>query len=127
MHFQFRHQLANYLIRHNFDELDLYIASHPGEMYDFLRVKSIRGIDRSDSIFFRSLVGYDKHRRRPFICLNLKIIDRETDIHRIIFEGIQELDTIVTISREDSVSESFFLAMHYCEQIGFKVAFGNRS
>ena len=127
MHFQFRHQMANYLIRHNFNELDLYIASHPAEMYDFLRVKTIRDIHRSDSIFFEKIVGYDKTRRRPFICLNFKMIDRETDIHRIIFEGIQEVDTIVTISREDSVSESFFLAMHYCQQVGIKVAFGNRS
>ncbi len=96
-------------------------------MYDFLRVKTIRDIHRSDSIFFEKIVGYDKTRRRPFICLNFKMIDRETDIHRIIFEGIQEVDTIVTISREDSVSESFFLAMHYCQQVGIKVAFGNRS
>jgi hypothetical protein len=127
MHFQFRHQLTNYLIRHNFDELDLYFASHPAEMYEFLRVKAICGIEKSESIFYEKIVGYDKKRRRAFICINMLMLENETNLHRVIREGIQEADTIVTISREDSVAESFILASQYCEKIGIKVAFGNQS
>ena len=127
MHFQFLHHQSKYLIRHNFDELDLYFASHPAEMYIFLRVESICGIEKSESIFYDKIVGYDKKRRRVFICINMLILDNENHLHRIIREGIQEADTIVTISREDSVAESFMLASQYCEKIGIKVAFGNQS
>ena len=127
MHFQFLHHQSKYLIRHNFDELDLYFASHPAEMYIFLRVESICGIEKSESIFYDKIVGYDKKRRRVFICINMLILDNENHLHRIIREGIQEADTIVTISREDSVAESFILASQYCEKIGIKVAFGNQS
>lgn len=127
MHFQFLHHQSKYLIRHNFDELDLYFASHPAEMYIFLRVESICGIEKSESIFYDKIVGYDKKRRRVFICINMLMLDNEKHLHRIIREGIQEADTIVTISREDSVAESFILASQYCEKIGIKVAFGNQS
>jgi len=94
-------------------------------MYEFLRVKAICGIEKSESIFYEKIVGYDKKRRRAFICINMLMLDNETNLHRIIREGIQEADTIVTISREDSVAESFILASYYCEKIGIKVAFGN--
>jgi len=127
MHFQFLHHQSKYLIRHNFDELDLYFASHPAEIYIFLKVESICGIEKSESIFYDKIVGYDKKRRRVFICINMLILDNENHLHRIIREGIQEADTIVTISREDSVAESFILASQYCEKIGIKVAFGNQS
>jgi hypothetical protein len=96
-------------------------------MYIFLRVESICGIEKSESIFYDKIVGYDKKRRRVFICINMLILDNENHLHRIIREGIQEADTIVTISREDSVAESFILATQYCEKIGIKVAFGNQS
>lgn len=127
MHFQFLHHQSKYLIRHNFDELDLYFASHPAEMYIFLKVESICGIEKSESIFYDKIVGYDKKRRRVFICINMLMLDNENHLHRIIREGIQEADTIVTISREDAVAESFILASQYCEKIGIKVAFGNQS
>jgi hypothetical protein len=127
MHFQFLHHQSKYLIRHNFDELDLYFASHPAEMYIFLKVESICGIEKSESIFYDKIVGYDKKRRRVFICINMLMLDNEKHLHRIIREGIQEADTIVTISREDAVAESFILASQYCEKIGIKVAFGNQS
>ena len=127
MHFQFLHHQSKYLIRHNFDELDLYFASHPAEMYIFLKVESICGIEKSESIFYDKIVGYDKKRRRVFICINMLMLDNEINLHRIIREGIQEADTIVTISREDAVAESFILASQYCEKIGIKVAFGNQS
>ena len=127
MHYQSKHQLNRYLIRHNFGELDIYIASHPAEIYDYFRVKTIREIDRFDALFLEKVVGYDKFRRKPFICINMMILDNHLDLHRIIREGIQEADTIVAISREDSISESFMLATTYCQQIGFPVAFGNWS
>jgi len=127
MHFQFLHHQSKYLIRHNFDELDLYFASHPAEIYIFLKVESICGIEKSESIFYDKIVGYDKKRRRVFICINMLMLDNEINLHRIIREGIQEADTIVTISREDPVAESFILASQYCEKIGIKVAFGNQS
>lgn len=127
MHYKSKHQLNNYLIRHNFYELDIYIASHPAEMYQYLRVKSIREIDRFDALFLEKIVGYDKRRRRAFICINMLMMDLFTDMHRVIREGIQEADTIVAITREDTIVESFMLATTYCQQIGFPVAFGNRS
>jgi hypothetical protein len=90
-------------------------------------VKSIREIDRFDALFLEKIVGYDKRRRRAFICINMLMMDLFTNMHRVIREGIQEADTIVAITREDSVTESFMLATAYCQQIGFPVAFGNRS
>lgn len=127
MPYRYKHQLNNYLIRHNFNELDLYIASHPAEMFDYLRVKTIREIDRFDALFLEKIVGYDKRRRRAFICVNMLMLDSDLQLHRVIREGIQEADTIVAISREDSISESFMLATTYCQQIGLPVAFGNWS
>lgn len=127
MPYKSKHQLNNYLIRHNFHELDIYIASHPAEMFQYLGVKSIREIDRFDALFLEKIVGYDKRRRRAFICINMLMIDLFTNMHRVIREGIQEADTIVAITREDTIAESFMLATNYCQQIGFPVAFGNRS
>jgi len=107
--------------------LDIYIASHPAEMFQYLGVKSIREIDRFDALFLEKIVGYDKRRRRAFICINMLMMDLFTNMHRVIREGIQEADTIVAITREDTIAESFMLATTYCQQIGFPVAFGNRS
>jgi hypothetical protein len=127
MPYKYTHQLNNYLIRHNFNELDVYIASHPDEMFKYLGVKTIREIDRFDALFFEKIVGYDKRRRRAFICINMLMVDNNLNMHRVIREGIQEADTFMAISREDTIAESFMLATTYCQQIGFPVAFGNRS
>jgi hypothetical protein len=115
------------LIRHDLPQLDLYFAGHPGDLYDHLRTSSIRGIHKSEAIFFFYITGYDKRRKKPFLCINMKMMEGDYDLHRVLRTGIQEIDEFMIISREDSVFESFALATDICQHLGIPVAFGNRS
>lgn len=120
MPYRYKH-LIRMLIRHEFAALDLYFASHPGEIFDHFRTSAIRGISKSESIFHDYIAGYDKYRKRPFLCINMKMMDNDYNLHRVLRNGIQELDEFIIICPEDRITDSFLWPQSFANCLALRL------